>query len=160
MTWVFNQDRPIYLQLVEQLEQKIISGFYQPGIKLPSVRDLAAEASVNPNTMQKALASMEERGLVSAKRTSGRFITDDQSIIEKIKDNLAFAEIRQFLDKMAAMGFNRAGTVNLINKMGTAPATAPPERIVFYEEPSREKETVEVIELKEAETNDANDGVQ
>lgn len=67
MSWDFNDDRPIYLQLMEQIQLKIICGVYKPGDKLPSVRDIASEASVNPNTMQKALTELEKTGLVFSK---------------------------------------------------------------------------------------------
>ena len=76
MPWNLDNDRPIYMQLMERIQQDIISGAYQPGDKLPSVRDLAVEAAVNPNTMQKALSELERCGLVYSQRTSGRFITD------------------------------------------------------------------------------------
>ncbi len=84
VNWEFQSDRPIYTQLVEQIKLRIISGIYKPGDKLPSVRDFAQEASVNPNTMQRALAELEKDGLVYSQRTSGRFITED---IEMIKNN-------------------------------------------------------------------------
>ena len=77
MAWTLDSDRPIFLQIVERIQTDIVSGRYQPGDKLPSVRDLAAEASVNPNTMQKAFAELERTGLVYSRRTSGRFITED-----------------------------------------------------------------------------------
>ena len=75
MPWELDNDRPIYLQLMERIQQDIVSGIYKPGDRLPSVRDLAVEAAVNPNTMQKALSELERSGLVYSQRTSGRFIT-------------------------------------------------------------------------------------
>ena len=80
MAWTLDSDRPIFLQIVERIQTDIVSGRYQPGDKLPSVRDLAAEASVNPNTMQKAFAELERTGLVYSRRTSGRFITEDRTV--------------------------------------------------------------------------------
>ena len=85
MAWTLDSDRPIFLQIVERIQTDIVSGRYQPGDKLPSVRDLAAEASVNPNTMQKAFAELERTGLVYSRRTSGRFITEDCHMIEQLK---------------------------------------------------------------------------
>ena len=76
MSWTFKEDRPIYSQLVEHIKLGIVSGEWSPGSKLPSVRDLAEEAGVNPNTMQRALADLEREGLVHSKRTSGRYITE------------------------------------------------------------------------------------
>ena len=78
MAWNLDSDRPIYAQLLERIELQIVSGTYGPGDKLPSVRELAAEASVNPNTMQKAFAELERSGLIVTKRTSGRFVTEDK----------------------------------------------------------------------------------
>ncbi len=83
MPWNLNSDRPIFMQIIEIIQLDIISGRYAPGEKLPSVRDLASEAAVNPNTMQKALSELERSGLVYSQRTSGRFITEDTKMIEK-----------------------------------------------------------------------------
>lgn len=77
MAWELDSDRPIFIQIVERIQMEIISGKYSPGDKLPSVRELAAVAAVNPNTMQKALTELERTGLVYSQRTSGRFITED-----------------------------------------------------------------------------------
>lgn len=85
MPWDLKPDRPIYTQLVEHIELMILSGVYPPGTKLPSVRDLAKEASVNPNTMQRALSKLEEDGLIITHRTSGRSITEDSGMIKKPK---------------------------------------------------------------------------
>ena len=107
MTWEFKDNRPIYTQLVEQITLKIVSGEYKIGEKLPSVRDLASEATVNPNTMQKALAELERRGLVYSVRTSGRFITQDCNIIKDTQKTLAKDEIKEFLEKMQKIGFDK-----------------------------------------------------
>lgn len=107
MTWEFKDNRPIYTQLVEQITLKIVSGEYKIGEKLPSVRDLASEATVNPNTMQKALAELERRGLVYSVRTSGRFITQDSNIIKDTQTTLAKDEIKEFLEKMQKIGFDK-----------------------------------------------------
>lgn len=83
MPWDLDNNRPIYLQLMEKIQQDIISGVYHAGDRLPSVRELALEASVNPNTMQKALSELERNGLVHTQRTSGRFITEDKTIEDR-----------------------------------------------------------------------------
>ncbi len=85
MAWNLDSDRPIYAQLLERIQLQIVSGIYAPGDKLPSVRELAAEASVNPNTMQKAFAELERSGLIVTKRTSGRFVTEDKNMIAQIR---------------------------------------------------------------------------
>ena len=100
MPWNLQSDRPIYLQLLEYIQLQIISGKYAPGDKLPSVRDLAMEASVNPNTMQKALTELERIGLVYTQRTAGRFITEDTTMIEELKRNFAQSHIKEFFEKM------------------------------------------------------------
>lgn len=117
MAWNLNSDRPIFMQLMEIIQISIISGKYPPGSKLPSVRDLASEAAVNPNTMQKALAELERSGLVFSQRTSGRFITEDVTMIEKLKSTLAREKIEQFLKSMEQLGFQKEETIALIADM-------------------------------------------
>ncbi|MGN0144261.1 MAG: GntR family transcriptional regulator [Clostridium sp.] len=114
MSWNFSNDRPIYLQLMEKIQLKIICGDYKPGEKLPSVRDIASEASVNPNTMQKALTELEKTGLVFSKRTSGRFITEDSNMIKNIKNNLAKEQINDFLKNMKKIGYTKEETIKLV----------------------------------------------
>ena len=116
MPWNLDNDRPIYMQLMERIPQDIISGAYQPGDKLPSVRDLAVEAAVNPNTMQKALSELERCGLVYSQRTSGRFITDDVSLIREMRARLAQEHILSFLGQMHDLGFSDADTLELIQE--------------------------------------------
>lgn len=116
MKWEFRDDRPIYSQLVEQIQRRIASGAYPAGEKLPSVRDLASEASVNPNTMQKAFAELERQGLVYSQRTSGRFITEDQEQIRSVREGLAAEQINLFFSQMQELGYSRQDTINLIIK--------------------------------------------
>ena len=89
MTWNLDNNIPIYLQIMERIQRDIISGRYRPGDKLPSVRELAVEAAVNPNTMQKALSELERGGLVYSQRTSGRFITEDEELLKELKNKKA-----------------------------------------------------------------------
>lgn len=117
MPWDLKSDRPIYAQLIEQMELKICSGVYPPGSKLPSVRDLAQEASVNPNTMQRALAKLEEDGIVYTNRTSGRFITEDANMINQVKNKLAQEQIQEFLEKMKRLGFEKKDILSIITSM-------------------------------------------
>lgn len=104
MPWNLDSSRPIYLQIIEQVQMDIITGRYQPGDKLPSVRDLAQEAAVNPNTMQKALSELERSGLIYSQRTSGRFITEDKELIHQMKKELAAAEVSAFVAHMKQLG--------------------------------------------------------
>lgn len=114
MSWELQSDRPIYTQIIEQIELKISSGVYPLGSKLPSVRDLAQEAAVNPNTMQRALAKLEENGLVYTNRTSGRFVTEDIMMIKQVKNKLAEEHIINFLKKMEELGFNKEDILSTI----------------------------------------------
>lgn len=117
MAWDLKSDRPIYSQLVEQIQLMVVSGIYASGSKLPSVRDMAAEASVNPNTMQRALSRLESDGLLYSQRTSGRYVTEDVQKIMQTKNNLAADLIQDFIEKMNRLGFDREQTVNLLNHM-------------------------------------------
>ncbi|AFQ45401.1 GntR family transcriptional regulator [Desulfosporosinus meridiei] len=117
MPWELKNDRPIYTQLIEQIELMIFSGVYPPGSKLPSVRDMAQEAAVNPNTMQRALAKLEDDGLIITHRTSGRSITEDAQMIEKAKTKLAQEQISHFLEKMQLMGFEQKEILTIIDDM-------------------------------------------
>lgn len=104
MPWNLDSSRRIYLQIIERVQMDIITGRYQPGDKLPSVRDLAQEAAVNPNTMQKALSELERSGLIYSQRTSGRFITEDKELIHQMKKELAAAEVSAFVAHMKQLG--------------------------------------------------------
>ena len=116
MPWNLDSDRPIFIQIIEKIQMDIISGVYKPGDKLPSVRELAAEASVNPNTMQKALSELERTGLVYSQRTSGRFITEDKKMIDELKSELAKDIISQFLENMQNLGFQKEDTILLMKQ--------------------------------------------
>jgi DNA-binding transcriptional regulator YhcF (GntR family) len=111
MKWELDSERPVYIQLIEQIQAGIISGHFKPGDKLPSVRDLAAEATVNPNTMQKALADLERTGLIYTNRTSGRFITSDEAMIKKLKEKSAVELVREFIERMKQNGFEPEETL-------------------------------------------------
>ena len=116
MPWQFRDDAPIYTQLIVQIEELLVSGTLSPGQRLPSVRDLAAEAGVNPNTMQRALTELERRGLLYSQRTTGRFVTEDGDMIKSLQERLALTEIRAFLERMEKLGFDRAAVTALIEK--------------------------------------------
>lgn len=116
MPWELSNDRPIYLQLMERIQMDIVSGKYQAGGKLPSVRDLAVEAAVNPNTMQKALSELERNGLVYSQRTSGRFITEDITMIKELKKQLATEHIWEYFEKMKQLGFEKEEALQLMQE--------------------------------------------
>lgn len=116
MEWVFQNDRPIYAQLMEQIKRRIISGVYLPGEKMPSVRELAAEASVNPNTMQRAFAQLEQEGLLYTQRTSGRYVTEDTGRILQMKEELAEELTETYFSAMEQLGYSRIQAVKRLAK--------------------------------------------
>ena len=116
MEWSFRGDQPIYSQLVEQIRLAIVSGVFPPGQRLASVRDMAAEAGVNPNTMQRALQDLEREGMVCSQRTAGRFVTEDMKIIEQAKKRYAEEQIRGFLETMRKLGYPREEVLKLLEE--------------------------------------------
>ena len=100
MDWEIKSDRPVYLQLMEKIQFDVVSGVYKPGGNIPSVRELAAQVGVNPNTMQKALVELEKKGLLYAKGTSGRFVTDNIKLIQEIREELLQEVMQGFILKM------------------------------------------------------------
>ena len=125
MSWNFDSDRPIYTQLLEKIRLAIISGKYPSGSRLPSVRELAMEASVNPNTMQKALAELEQLGLLYSQRTAGRFVTEDSAFIETIRQEEARKYVIEFLEHMQQLGYDRTDVEALIQTISN-PSNSDP----------------------------------
>ena len=116
MPWKFKNDRPIYTQLLEQIEQKIISGEYEMGSKLPSVRELAATAAVNPNTMQRAMSELENRGLIITNRTAGRIVTDDEHILVHIRESRAKDFTENYIRRMSELKYDKEEIIRFIQK--------------------------------------------
>ena len=114
MAWKLNPERQIWLQLVDVLKFRIVSGQYPAGVKLPSVRELAAEAGVNPNTMQKTFTELERTGLIVTRRTSGRTVTEDTALIEQVRSELAELQISQFLTRMQHLGYQKDDSIRLL----------------------------------------------
>ena len=119
MEWQFRNDIPIYTQLIEQIKQRIVSGVFAPGQRLPAVREFALDAGVNPNTMQRALAELERDALVHSQRTAGRFVTEDAAQIRQLREELAQAQLQQFFRAMAELGFEREEIIALVNRIET-----------------------------------------
>jgi len=115
--YIFNNDRPIYMQLVEKIRVEIISGKFKPGERLPSVRELALTAKVNPNTMQKALIDLEELELIYTERTNGKFVTTDKKVIENMKKDLAKEISKNYLKDMQNIGINHKDSINYLLDM-------------------------------------------
>ena len=124
MDWEFRSDLPIYTQLVDKIKLGILSGELPPGAKLPPVRELAMEAGVNPNTMQRAMQELEREALVFTQRTAGRFVTEDMTVIDSIKEKLAESKLESFLADMAQLGYDRRRVAALLTeeKEGNADA--------------------------------------
>ena len=117
MEWKIDNNKPVYIQLVEQLKVKIISGEIELDSKLDSVRNLAADAMVNPNTMQKALAELEREGFVYSKRTSGRFVTDNKELIENERKNLVKDNVKKTLDTLINLGYTNDEILSLVEEI-------------------------------------------
>ena len=116
MSEQFDSSRPIYAQLVERLKARILAGTYPPGGHLDSVRDLAAAAGVNPNTMQRALSELEREGLLYSARTAGRYVTDDVRLVNSLKRRLAEGQIEAFLREMRELGFGNEELLDILRQ--------------------------------------------
>lgn len=117
MGWEFSSDKPIHIQLVNEISSRIIKGEYAPGMKLPSVRDFAAQASVNPNTMQRALSALETGGLIFSERTAGRFVTNNLELIRKARAELAKENIGKFFSSMQELGYSNEDAIQMANEL-------------------------------------------
>lgn len=114
----FSDTQPIYIQLVEQLKLYIISGKIPPGEKLPSVRDLAMQAQVNPNTMQRALVELEDLGLIYTERTNGKYVTNNTDLIQKHRQIFVATKIEKFISEMSELGVDRETIIKWFIKQG------------------------------------------
>lgn len=123
MSYTFDNERPIYIQLVEMLKTEIVSGRIQSGARLPSVRELASQVRVNPNTLQKALLQLESEGLIYTERTNGKFVTEDEERIAEERIRLARAQTEIFLKSMAQLGVTEHEVGMLLTERGTKIAT-------------------------------------
>ncbi|MEG1583752.1 MAG: GntR family transcriptional regulator [Anaerovorax sp.] len=114
MNWKFSNDKPIYIQLVDGIELKIISGEYVQGSKILSIREMATEVGVNPNTVQKALAELERKNLIVTNRTNGKFITEDGNLIEEIRTSQATKTIKALCNTIRMLGYTKEETLQII----------------------------------------------
>lgn len=117
MNYQFTNDKPIYLQLMDAFKAAIVSGELKPGDRLDSVRDLAVQAKVNPNTMQKALSELEREGFIRTERTSGRFISENKDLLDTMKDSIAETEIKLFIQKMHSFNYGNDAIINLVKQV-------------------------------------------
>lgn len=116
MAWTLSNDRPLYLQLIEHIKRQILSGEYAPGEQFPSVRELALSANVNPNTMQRALAELERDGLLINERTNGRRITENASMIQCMRTELAQIKLNEFRQELTNLGFEPSEQFEFVRK--------------------------------------------
>lgn len=118
MIFKFDDNTPIYIQLVEQLKIHIISGRLNAGDKLPSVRELALQIKVNPNTVQKAMVELEGMDLIYTERTNGKFVTTNQKLIDKYRMKYALEISNNYLDNMKSLGFTINDAINYLEDIG------------------------------------------
>ena len=118
MEFSFDNERPIYIQLVELIRIEIVSGKFKKGERIPSVRELALMMKVNPNTMQKALNELENQKLIYTERTNGKFVTEDEELIENIKKELAKEKVNNYLDSMNSIGISFEESLKYLQELG------------------------------------------
>ena len=116
MVWKFNDEQPIYQQIISQIKERIVAGEWKAGSKLKSVRELALEAGVNPNTMQKALAELEREGLVYSQRTAGRLVSDNKEKTDRLQEEMTMECIKTFVAQMEKMGYKKEQIIEMLNK--------------------------------------------
>ena len=120
--------RPIWIQLVDTFRHRIVSGHWSPGSKIPSVRELASGAGVNPNTVQRALAELDRTGLTSAERTAGRFVTADAAVLDAVRRELATGATDAYIVALTGLGMSLDGATRLLAERWTdRPATGEPQ---------------------------------
>ncbi|MBQ7737360.1 MAG: GntR family transcriptional regulator [Oscillospiraceae bacterium] len=118
MDFAIQSSRPIWQQLTEQLRRRIVTGVYPAGSRFPTVRELAAEAGVNPNTMQRAMGQLESDGLVITNRTLGRTVTDREDVLEEMRRRLATERTEEYFKDMETLGYDRAAAAELARSEG------------------------------------------
>ena len=117
MEFTFDNNIPIYIQLLEYMKIYLISGVFKPGEKLPSVRDFATTFKVNPNTMQKALGELESMKLIYTERTNGKYVTNDTKVIEKLKDEYAMTLAKSYFEGMKRIGLGKADSIKYLEEI-------------------------------------------
>lgn len=116
MSWIFRDDKPVYMQIIDNIKLNIVSGKYAPGSKILSVREFAEKVSVNPNTMQRALSALEIEGLLFTQRNSGRYITNNIELINQTREAIAIEHVKNFLNGITALGYSREEIIELMKK--------------------------------------------
>ncbi|MGT2934705.1 GntR family transcriptional regulator [Streptococcus castoreus] len=114
MPWKFDEKSPIYAQIAQHILMQIISQEIKTGDQLPTVREYAEIAGVNPNTMQRAFTELEREGIVYSQRTAGRYVTQNQELIARKRRELAISELESFIRNMTKMGFDRTEIIPVL----------------------------------------------
>lgn len=117
MAWRFSQDRPVYLQISERIIKSVLSGEYKAGEQIPSVRQLALEAAVNPNTVQHAFAELENEGLIISKGTLGRFVTEDEQVVEACREKMAEQLVKNFVENIGQLSISKEQAIRMIEEV-------------------------------------------
>lgn len=123
MAWNFSSDRPVYLQIAERIIRSVLSGEYAAGEQLPTVRQLALEAAVNPNTIQHAFSELEHKGVIVSKGTSGRFVTEDEPTVEQCRKQMAEQLVREFVENIKHLSISTEEAISMIKLTGVEPLT-------------------------------------
>ena len=116
MSWIFTPDKPVFIQIADRMTRFIISGEYPAGTQIPTVRQIALEATVNPNTVQKALSLLENEGLIFSKSTLGKFVTEDISLINNHRKKIAQKTADNFLLSMKELGMSPEEAIKLLER--------------------------------------------
>lgn len=116
MAWSFTSDRPVYLQIAQRIRRSVLSGEYPPGAQIPSVRQLALEAAVNPNTVQHAFSDLENEGIILSRGTLGRYVTDNKEIIELCREEVARQYVQDFLKDLNQLGIPPEHAISMIKE--------------------------------------------
>ena len=118
MSFTFDNNIPIYIQVLEYMKIYLISGVFKSGEKLPSVREFSNTFKVNPNTMQKALSELESLNLIYTERTNGKYVTTDTKLIEKLKDEYAITLAKSYFQGMKKIGLGKADSIKYLESIG------------------------------------------
>ena len=117
MAWKFSSDKPVYLQIADRIVKKVLSGEYSAGEQIPTVRQIALEAAVNPNTVQHAFSELENEGLIISKGTLGRFVTDDVEVVTACRRRMAEQLVREFTKNMEQLSITKEQAVTMIEEV-------------------------------------------
>lgn len=117
MAWSFSADRPVYIQIADRIKKSVLSGEYEAGQQIPTVRQLALEAAVNPNTVQHAFTELENEGIIIAKGTLGRFVTEDEQVVQAVREQMARNLAKTFVKEMGQLSISPQQALELIREV-------------------------------------------